>query len=141
MLQTHALVVRELDRQLSLHHALPVREFDTLITLFNGPGQRLRMSELASRVMLSPSGLTRLVERLERGGLVRRETDASDARSFYAVLTPAGLQRLDEARVTHNAVIRELFARHFNDEELARLGTLWRKVIGNGDSTPSPAAE
>src|SRR5947209_13977088 len=98
MLTLYSRVIRDLDQDLLASHQLSVREFDVLITLFNAPDRRLRMTELAQRVMLSPSGLTRLVERLERAHLVERQNDSTDARSFRAVLTDQGLQRLDEAR-------------------------------------------
>ena len=129
MLHLHSLVLRELDRGLLLHHHVTVREFDVLITLFNAPDQRFRMSELAEQVMLSASGLTRMVERLERAGLAERQPDPTDARSSYTVLTPAGLKRLDEARVTHNAVIRELFTDHLSSEELRQVGDLWKRIL------------
>lgn len=131
MLRVHSLVVRRLDRELTWHHRLPVRDFDVLITLFNAPGRRLRMSELAERVMLTPSGLTRLVERLERERLVERQNDPADARSFHAVLTDVGLQRLDEARTTHDRVIRECFTDHSSVEELRVLSMIWEKILEN----------
>jgi DNA-binding MarR family transcriptional regulator len=106
-----------------------VREFDVLIALFNAPDGQLRMTELAQRVMLSPSGLTRLVERLERARLVERQNDTRDARSFRAVLTRQGLQRLDEARTTHYAVIRGHFTDRLSEEELRGLSAIWSKVL------------
>jgi DNA-binding MarR family transcriptional regulator len=100
-------VVRsELDAQLRQLHGLAVSEFDVLITLFNAPDARLRMSALAERVMLSPAGLTHLVTRLERDGLVRREVDPEDGRKWFAVLTDSGDAMLRAARPTHNAVLR-----------------------------------
>src|SRR5437868_1884186 len=80
MLQLQAGVLRQLDAALSERHQLSVREFDVLITLANAPDLHLRMSGLADQVMLSPSGLTRMVERLERAGLVHRRPDPDDAR-------------------------------------------------------------
>jgi DNA-binding MarR family transcriptional regulator len=120
--------MRDLDGSLLASHHISVREFDVLITLFNAPDRRLRMTELAQRVMLSPSGLTRLAERLERAGLVAREADRSDARSFHTVLTDPGAQRLDEARTTHNAVIRAHFTDHFTPEELRSIGAYWQRA-------------
>lgn len=128
MLQLRSQALQALDAALSRAHHLSVREFDVLITLFNGPDSQLRMSALAQRVMLSPSGLTRLVERLERSGLVRRQPDPDDARSYRAGLTDAGQQRLDEARPTHNAVIRCHFLDHLSPEEVQQLGALWVKI-------------
>lgn len=129
MLTLYSRVMRDLDRDLLASHQISVREFDVLITLFNAPDYRLRMSDLAQRVMLTPSGLTRLVERLERARLVERQTDPGDARSFRAVLTDQGLQRLDEARATHNAVIRHHFTDRLSVEELRELGAIWGKAL------------
>ena len=78
VLTVHATVVRELDRRLRADHRLSVSEFDVLITLFNAPGRRLRMIDLANAVMLSAAGLTHLVNRLALAGLVRRDVDPRD---------------------------------------------------------------
>jgi DNA-binding MarR family transcriptional regulator len=129
MLTLYARIMRDLDGSLLASHHISVREFDVLITLFNAPDRRLRMTELAQRVMLSPSGLTRLAERLERAGLVAREADRSDARSFHTVLTDPGAQRLDEARTTHNAVIRAHLTNRLSVEELRELGAIWEKAL------------
>jgi DNA-binding MarR family transcriptional regulator len=131
LLQVHAVVVRELDRALVVNHRLQVREFDVLITLFNASEHRLRMSELAERVLLSASGLTRLVDRLERAGLAQRLADPADARSSYTVLTEAGLERLNRARETHNGVIRERMTNHLNREQLRQLGDCWSRIVSN----------
>jgi DNA-binding MarR family transcriptional regulator len=128
LLRTHALVVRALDEKLARQHGLAVSEFDVLITLANAPGQELRMSELADAVMLSPSGLTRLVGRLERAGFVARRQDASDARSFRTSLTTQGRRALDEARKTHNAVIRELYLDRLSPSQHKALGRVWEAV-------------
>ena len=129
MLTLYSRVMRDLDQDLLASHRMSVREFDVLITLANAPDYGLRMSDLAQRVMLTPSGLTRLVERLERARLVERQTDPADLRSFRAVLTDLGAQRLDEARATHNAVIRTRFTDRLSVEELRELGALWGKVL------------
>jgi len=129
MLTVYTRVMRDLDRNLLASHQISVREFDVLITLFNAADFRLRMSDLAQRVMLSPSGLTRLVERLERSHLVERQTDPADARSFRAVLSELGAQRLEEARSTHNAVIRAHLTDRLNEVELRQLGATWAKVL------------
>jgi DNA-binding MarR family transcriptional regulator len=131
MLTLYSRIMRDSDRGLLASHGISMREFDVLITLFNAPNRRLRMTELAQRVMLSPSGLTRLVERLEREQLVERQNDIEDGRSFRAVLTNQGLERLDEARSTHNAVIRGHFTGRLSREELRELGGIWKKVLGN----------
>jgi len=129
MLTLYSRVMRDLDRDLLASHQISVREFDVLITLTNAPDYRLRMSDLAQQVMLTPSGLTRLVERLERARLVERQADPRDARSFHAVLTDLGAQRLEEARATHNAVIRIRFTNRLSVKELRELGAIWGKVL------------
>lgn len=137
-LTLYSRIMRELDRDLLAFHRISLREFDVLITLFNASDRRLGMTELAQRVMLSPSGLTRLVERLERAHLVERQHDSRDARSFRTVLTDEGLQRLDEARTTHNAIIRGHFTDRLNEGELRKLGAIWSKVLAN-QHWPDPA--
>lgn len=127
MLSLQAHVMRELDMALSRVHRLSVREFDVLITLTNAPDRRLRMTELAQQVMLSPSGLSRLVDRMQRDGLVARAPDPDDARSARTALTNAGQVKLDEARATHNAVIRQKFLHRLSAEDLLQLGDIWRK--------------
>jgi DNA-binding MarR family transcriptional regulator len=99
-----------------------------LITLFNAPDQRLRMTQLAQSVVLTPSGLTHLVGRLERAGFVQRVVDDADRRSYFAVLTPAGDERLRDARVTHNELVRERLTRQLTERQLDTLGSLWHKI-------------
>ncbi len=133
MLTLYSRVTRDLDRELFACHQISVREFDVLITLFNAPDYRLRMSELAERVMLTPSGMSRLVDRLVRARLVGRQTDPTDARGLRAVLTDLGAARLDEARVTHNAVIRIQFTNRLSAGELRELGATWAKILSEAD--------
>jgi DNA-binding MarR family transcriptional regulator len=123
LLQVHAQVAHALDEALTREHRMPVSSFDVLITLANAPDRKLRMSELADAIMFSPSGLTRLVARLERGGLVAREPDPDDGRSSFARATPEGIRRLDAARATHDAVIREQFLDHLSAAELRSIGS------------------
>jgi DNA-binding MarR family transcriptional regulator len=129
MLTLYSRVMHDLGRDLIASHQISVREFDVLITLANAPEGRLTMSHLADRVMLSASGLTRLVDRLERARLVERRSYADDARSIQAVLTDQGAERLDEARPTHNAVIRAHFTDRLSPDELTELGSLWERVL------------
>ena len=96
------------------------------------------MSELAEAVLLTRSGLTRLVDRLERRGLVERRRCPSDARGFFAALTGEGLRRLQEARPTHLAGVRRLFLDRLEPEELERLAAVWECV--ERAATPSPEA-
>ncbi len=120
---------RALDEALNAAHGISVKEFDVLITLFNAPNERLRMADLAARVVLSPSGVTHLVTRLERDRLVQRIVDAADRRSFFAALTRTGHQRLRESCATHNEVIREHLTRRLTPNQLNTLGELWDKIL------------
>ncbi len=121
--------MREIDERLTRHHGISIKEFDVLITLFNSPDGRLRMSDLAQHVVLSPSGVTHLVARLRREGLVEREVDEDDRRSFFAVLTRDGRRRLREARPTHNDVIRARLIDRLTPRQLDTLGRLWGRVL------------
>jgi DNA-binding MarR family transcriptional regulator len=121
-------VLRALDDGLRSQHGISVAEFDVLITLANAPRRRLRMSDLARLVALSPAGLTHLVTRLERERLVAREVDASDRRGFHTVLTDAGEERLDAARPLHNRTIRELLLDRMSVHDRRQLGALWKRV-------------
>ena len=104
-----------------------------LVNLESAPDRQMRMSELAEAVLLSRSGLTRLVERLERDGLLTRADCPDDARGSLAVLTDAGVARLAEARKTHLRGVRERFLDHFAEDELERLGEYWRRVLAHGE--------
>ena len=128
LLRVHAALVRELDAELDEAHDLPLSSYDVLIYLQSAPGKRLRMAELADSVLLSRSGVTRLVDRLEREGLIVRDTCVSDGRGLYAVLTDEGEELLGRARPTHLAGVRERFLRHFSEDELKQLATYWERV-------------
>jgi DNA-binding MarR family transcriptional regulator len=128
LLRVHTALVRELDAELDAAHDLPLSSYDVLIYLQSAPGRRLRMAELADSVLLSRSGVTRLVDRLVREGLIVRDTCESDGRGSYAVLTDAGEELLARARPTHLAGVRERFLRHFEDDELRILATYWERV-------------
>jgi len=117
-----------LDAALRQAHSISLSEFDVLITLYNAPNRRLRMSELTQRVLITASGMTQLVTRLERGGLVSRTVDEADRRSLFAAMTDAGDDRLREARPTHNEVIRERLVHRLSRQQLAALGDLWDTV-------------
>jgi DNA-binding MarR family transcriptional regulator len=111
LLQLNQLVLRSLDAALEATDDISVTEFDVLITLYNAPSRRLGMTALAQAVLLSPSGLTHLVTRLERNRLLARSPDPEDGRKFFTELTTEGDEKLRQARVTHNRVLREeLFA-------------------------------
>jgi DNA-binding MarR family transcriptional regulator len=128
LLRVHTALVRELDAQLEAAHQLPLTSYDVLIYLRAAPGKRLRMAELADSVLLSRSGVTRLVDRLEREGLIVRDACVDDGRGLFAVLTEKGEELLTHARPTHLAGVRERFLRHFSEDELGMLATFWERV-------------
>jgi DNA-binding MarR family transcriptional regulator len=127
-LRTHARLMRELDEELQGSHGLPLSSFDVLIQLDHAPEKRLRMRDLADAVVLSRSGLTRLVDRLVREGYVRRERCGEDARGSFAVLTPEGQRVIDEVRPSHIAGVRRRFHDHLDKAELARLSAVWERL-------------
>jgi DNA-binding MarR family transcriptional regulator len=128
-LRVHAALVRGLDAELDAAHALPLSSYDVLIYLQAAPGKRLRMADLADSVLLSRSGVTRLVDRLVREGLIVRDTCESDGRGSFAVLTDEGEELLARARPTHLAGVRERFLRHFSEDELRSLARYWERVL------------
>jgi DNA-binding MarR family transcriptional regulator len=128
-LRVHAALAKQLDAELAAEHDLPLSSYEVLITLQTAPGQRCRMAELADRVLLSRSGMTRLVDRLEREGLLERDTCTSDGRGTFAVLTEAGEALLARARPTHLQGVRDRFLRHFTGEELTALALLWERIL------------
>ena len=128
-LHAHAVLTRELDEELRRAHGLPLSSYDVLVNLEGAEGRQMRMSELADAVLLSRSGLTRLVERLEREGLLSRADCPDDARGSLAVLTDAGAARLTQARRTHLRGVRERFLGKFSDDDLERLADYWRRVL------------
>jgi DNA-binding MarR family transcriptional regulator len=138
MLRAHAALTKALDADLDAAHGLPLSSYEVLLYLNDEPGGRMRMRDLAASVILSRSGLTRLADRLEREGLICRESCPSDARGSYAVLTEAGVEKLAAARATHLAGVRSLFLQHFTDDELDALGDAWERVIPGAASAPGP---
>jgi DNA-binding MarR family transcriptional regulator len=138
-LRSHAQVIRRLEHDLVAEHDLPLASYDVLVQLSEAPEQRLRMTELAERVLLSRSGLTRLVDRLVREGLVERQACPSDARGTLAVLTEAGQARLREAWPTHLAGVVERVVGRFTAEELQTLGALLGRLVDGGEA-PVPSA-
>ncbi len=127
-LRAYAVLVRELDAELEDVHGLPLTSCEVLARLQDAPGQRMRMCDLADAVLLSRSGLTRLVDRLARDGLIERSSCPHDARGAFAVLTPAGEQLLEAARPTHLAGVRRRFLDRFDGTELERLAEAWERL-------------
>jgi DNA-binding MarR family transcriptional regulator len=128
MLRAHAELVRELDSELARDHDMPLSSYEVLLYLNDSAEGRMRMSELADSVLLSRSGLTRLVDRLERQGLLKRERCESDARGLFAEITPEGRKVFATARKTHLDGVRRVFLSRFSRDELRTLGGLWQKL-------------
>jgi DNA-binding MarR family transcriptional regulator len=132
MLRVHSDMTRVLDAELTHRHRLPLTSYEVLLFLADSPDGRMRMSELADSVLLSRSGLTRLVDRLERDGLLEREQCEEDARGYFAAITDRGRTLFTEARRTHLAGVRERFLSRFSRDDLQTLGELWEKVPYGG---------
>ena len=130
-LRAHLHLVRRLDADLRAAHGMTLSSYEVLLHLSWSPGHRLRMAELAESVLLSPSGISRLVDRLEREGLVARQRSVEDGRGNYAVLTGEGLCRWREAHGTHIEGVRKYFLSHFTEAELLSLGRSWQRVVGD----------
>ena len=127
-LRTHRRISDELNRRLEREHGLPLLHYGVLITLITEPDRRLRMTDLADRVLTSPSGMTRAVARLADLGLVEREQSSGDRRSFVVHLTPLGVRRLREAQRTHHACVRELLFAGLRPAEVKRLAAIYDRV-------------
>jgi DNA-binding MarR family transcriptional regulator len=133
-LRTHSHLLRLLEHDLQARQKIPLGSYDVLVQLAEAPGQRLRMSELAEAVLLSRSGLTRLVDRLQKDGLVEREPDPSDARGLYTVLTERGRDTLRDAAGVHLAGVSRLVLDRLSEAELRQLIELMDKL----DPSPLP---
>jgi DNA-binding MarR family transcriptional regulator len=143
LLRAHACLAKRLDAALDQAHGLPMTSYEVLHQLEGASSERMRMCDLAAHAQLSRSGLTRLVDRLEREGLLSRCSCEHDARGSFACLTELGRERLAEARGTHLAVVREHFLSRFSEEELDMLAGTFERIAPcngfTGDSNGSPA--
>lgn len=128
LLRAHASLAKTLDAELEAQHGLPMTSYEVLHFLAGAEQGRMRMCDLAEQAQMSRSGLTRLVDRLERDGLLERCSCEHDARGAYACLTEAGSERLCEARSTHRSVVREHFLSRFSAQELSSLAELWERI-------------
>ncbi|HEY1687745.1 MAG TPA: MarR family transcriptional regulator [Solirubrobacteraceae bacterium] len=128
LLRAHASLAKLLDAELESQHGLPMTSYEVLSQLEVSDQGRMRMCDLAEQAQMSRSGLTRLVDRLEREGLLERCSCEHDARGAYACLTAAGRERLCAARSTHRGVVREHFLSLFSEQELGTLAELWERI-------------
>jgi DNA-binding MarR family transcriptional regulator len=124
LLRAHAATTRQFNAELLQTHGLTLNDYDVLAQLSLGPDYGMKRSELAERVLLTPSGITRLLDGLERAGYVARGDCETDARVTYAVLTEAGRKKLREASKTHLGSVRALLSERFTAEELEQLSEL-----------------
>jgi DNA-binding MarR family transcriptional regulator len=132
-LQTHAGLARELDADLRSAHGLPLIDFEILLWLGNRPYERMRMAALADTVLLSPSGLSRAVERLEARGLVQRIPCTEDRRGSYAALTESGADLVRRAGATHAAGIRRHFLDRLTPAETQLLAAVWDRLLAGDE--------
>jgi DNA-binding MarR family transcriptional regulator len=135
-LRAHASVTRELSARLEAAHGLTLNDYDVLVQLAYAPDRQLRRVDLSRSVLLSPSGITRLLDGLEREGWVAKGHCPSDARVTYAVLTAAGVTKFKAVRKTHLVDIEAVFGSRFNAEELAAVSSLLGRLL----DTEEPAA-
>jgi DNA-binding MarR family transcriptional regulator len=122
-----------LNAQLLSEHGLTLNDYEALQVLACAAGQRLRRVDLARRLALTPSGITRLLEGLERAGLVERAPCPSDLRVTYAQLTEAGAAKLRDASCGHEGSIRSLLEEHLTAAEIDRLGAVLAKLPGGDE--------
>jgi DNA-binding MarR family transcriptional regulator len=127
-LRTHARLLRHLDRQLTDEQGLPTSSYEVLLRLAEAPGGSMRMKDIADSLLLSRSGLSRVVDELERKGYVARQPCASDARGTEAVITRSGRGAFRKAQSSHLRNVRAEFLDKLSEEQLRRLGEVWTAV-------------
>jgi DNA-binding MarR family transcriptional regulator len=140
LLESHASVTELLEHELVTERGLPLSRYDVLLNLAHAPDGRLRMQELSESVLLSKSGLSRLVDRMVEAGLVRRERCQFDRRGWYAVLTEQGRSALRRAAPIHLRGIQEHFARHLDPEEVRVITAALGRVVAAARASRSTAA-
>ena len=128
----HAVVRRTVSAQLQVAHGLTVNDYEALMLLARAEGNLMRRVDLAKELQLTASGVTRLLDGLEEQGLVSKKACTTDGRVTFAVLTRAGLKRLEQASSVHTAVIRDLFEERYTRKELALLAELLSKLAEPG---------
>src|SRR6266480_6531282 len=140
LLRAYALTTRLLSAELQEAHGLTINDFEALLVLSNAEGGRLKRVELARNLLLTPSGITRLLRGLEDAGLVERASCATDLRITYAQLTDAGREKLEAASSDHIASIHALFEQHFAQDEIEAIAEILGKLpgIAEGDDSCEP---
>lgn len=135
MLHVNTTLIGELDAELQADFGVSLSAYDALITLADCEEGRLRMAELADRALLSRSGMTRLVDRLAKDGLVERERCDSDARGAYARLTDKGEALLARARPAHRESVRRRFHSRLEEDQLRQLAEVWERLVPDAAQT------
>ena len=130
LLRGHASLTRAVSARLVAEHGLTINDYDALLHLARAEEGRMRRVDLAERLVLTASGVTRLLDGLEQAGLVERAACASDRRVTYAVITEAGRAKLADASASHLGVVRALLEERFSDEELQHLAGLLGRLPG-----------
>jgi DNA-binding MarR family transcriptional regulator len=130
LLRGHAGAARQLSAALQAEHGLTINDYEALLLLSRAEENALRRIDLASKLVLTASGVTRMLDGLEREGLVAKRTCDSDARVSYAVLTDAGREKLEQAACSHVAQIRELLEERYSCDELETLTELLSRLPG-----------
>jgi DNA-binding MarR family transcriptional regulator len=130
LLTVHARIVQQLEAQMQAEHGLALSAYEVLMFLADAPDHRLRMSEIAARVLLSRSGCTRLVDRLADQGYVTRCAADNDGRGLYAELTAAGLAKITAARMTHHDGVRQFFLSKLTPTDQIALADIWTRFGG-----------
>jgi DNA-binding MarR family transcriptional regulator len=139
-LVAHARLTAQLEEELREQAGMPLTWYDVLVQLSEAPEGRLRMQELARAVLLSKSGLTRLVDRLCAAGYLAREADPVDRRGTLAVLTPAGRRALREAAPVHLRGVERAFAEVLTEAEASTLAEAFARIVDRlGDDAPGGA--
>jgi MarR family 2-MHQ and catechol resistance regulon transcriptional repressor len=138
LIGAHFALTKELSAQLVADHGLTLNEYEVLMLLARAPDGVMRRVDLAHEVRLSPSGVTRMLDRLEAGGLVGKRACVKDARVTYAELTDAGLAKLEECAPGHVATAERLLGERFDDHELSSLVELLGRLSAPGDDECGP---
>jgi DNA-binding MarR family transcriptional regulator len=133
LLRSHSALTRVMNAQLVTEHGLTINDYEVLLLLARAPERQLRRVDLAESVLLTASGITRLLDGLERAGYVTKAQCETDGRVTYAVLTDDGLDKLREAGETHVAGIREVFEGRFSEDELQTLASLLSRLPADGE--------
>jgi DNA-binding MarR family transcriptional regulator len=135
--RAHTEIARALDSRLSAEHDLTINEYELLLCLERADGRRMRRVDLAAELVFSPSGITRMIDRLGSAGLVENAKCGSDARVTYAVLTDVGRRKLKAAGKSHDAVIEEMVGGPLPERDLKRLAEILERLGAGGDEVCS----